>query len=118
MCLWVITSGGHTERVVIYSYVFPAPSSRCVVYRCHVPTYRDLHLQPDLESYHSAIRACMKGQMWVKAFFIMEEIRRTGRRPNQETWDLIFETCRVCGRWEAAVGVLSDMFAEEVGDDG
>lgn len=59
----------------------------------------------------------MKGKKWMKAFFIMEEIRRTGRRPNQETWDLIFETCRVCGRWEAAVGALSDMFAEEVGDD-
>lgn len=56
----------------------------------------------------------MKGKQFMKGFFIMTEIRLTGQRPTQETWDLIFEHCRLCERWEAAVGVLDDMFAEEV----
>lgn len=76
--------------------------------------HRDNHLQPDLETYNNILRACLKGEQWTRASYIMDQIRVTGRRGDQETWELYFKTCVVCNKWDAAVQVLDDMFAEEV----
>lgn len=45
---------------------------------------------------------------------MMNDIRTSGKRPEQETWELLIEACVVCGRWECAVEIVADMLAEEV----
>lgn len=44
----------------------------------------------------------------------MHDMKKSGKRPEQETWDLLIEACVVCGRWECAVEILVDMIADEV----
>lgn len=56
----------------------------------------------------------MRGKNYSRALSAMEDMRTCGHRPEQETWDLLIDACAVCGRWECAVEVLRDMFAEEV----
>ena len=56
----------------------------------------------------------MRGKNYARALTTMTDLRTSGKRPEQETWDLLIEACAVCGRWECAVEVLADLFAEEV----
>lgn len=42
------------------------------------------------------------------------DIQRSGRRADQETWDMLIEICAVVGKWDAGVEIIREMFAEEV----
>lgn len=82
--------------------------SRCVF------AIRDLNLQPSVSTYNSVLKACVRGKNYSRALTTMNDLRVSGKRPEQESWDLLVEACAVCGRWECAVEVVRDMFAEEV----
>lgn len=64
------------------------------------------------------LKACVRGEKYDRALTTMNDLRTSGKRPEQESWDLLIEACAVCGRWECALEVVSDMFAEEVGWEG
>lgn len=76
---------------------------------------RDLNLQPTVSIYNSVLKACVRGKNYSRALSTMTDLRKSGKRPEQETWELLVEACIVCGRWECAVEVVKDMYAEEVG---
>lgn len=42
------------------------------------------------------------------------DIQTSGKRPDQETWDLLVEICAKLDRWDAALEIIRDIFAEEV----
>lgn len=43
------------------------------------------------------------------------DIQKSGRRPDQETWDMLVEICAECGKWDAALEIIREILAEEVG---
>ena len=77
---------------------------------------RDLNLQPTVSTYNAVLKSCVRGKCYSRALTTMTDLRTSGKRPEQETWELLVEACIVCGRWECAVEVVRDMYAEEVGE--
>lgn len=43
------------------------------------------------------------------------DLQTSGKRADQETWDMLIEICAVVGKWDAALEIIRDIFAEEVG---
>lgn len=71
-------------------------------------------LQPELETYKSIIKACLVGKEFNMALTTLFDLQKSGRRADQETWDMLIEICAVVGKWDAALEIIRDIFAEEV----
>lgn len=81
----------------------------------HCKTARRYYgLQPELETYKSIIKACLVGKEFNMALTTLFDLQKSGRRADQETWDTLIEICAVMGKWDAALEIIRDMFAEEV----
>jgi len=72
-------------------------------------------LQPELDTYKSIIKACLVAKEFNMALTTLFDIQKSGRRPDQETWDMLVEICAECGKWDAALEIIREILAEEVG---
>lgn len=45
------------------------------------------------------------------------DLQKSGKRADQETWDMLIELCAAVGKWDAALEIIRDIFAEEVGPE-
>lgn len=71
-------------------------------------------MQPELETYKSIVKACLVAKEFNMALTTLFDIQTSGRRPDQETWDMLVEICALVGKWDAALEIIRDIFAEEV----
>lgn len=76
--------------------------------------HRYYGLQPELDTYKSIIKACLVAKELDMALTTLFDIQRSGRRADQETWDMLIEICAVVGKWDAGLEIIREMLAEEV----
>ena len=49
-------------------------------------------------TYNASISACEKGEQWVKALELMEEVRSSRLRPDVSTYSAAISACDACNQ--------------------